>query len=64
MARDGKVLVMGRKAELPQRCIKCNGEPAPHSLKRELSHHSPVLFLLLFVGGPLLYLLVALLVRR
>ena len=63
-ARDGKVLVMGRQAELPKRCIKCNDEPAPYWLTRQLSYHSPVIFLTLLVGGPLLYLLCALATRR
>lgn len=64
VARDGNVLVMGRKAQLPKRCVKCNRDPADYPLQRHLSYHSPVVYLTLLIGGPLLYLLVAVVTQR
>jgi hypothetical protein len=61
--RDGKVLVMSRGFELPERCVRCN-EPAPgYRLRRDLSWHEPMWALTLLIS-PLLYVLVALVVRK
>ena len=63
IARSKKVLVMGRNALLPDRCVKCNSPSSGQRLKRKLYWHSPVLYLLLFVNI-LIYALVAILVRK
>ena len=60
--RDGSKLVMSRDAELPPRCVKCN-VPTHFRLKRRLSWHHPLLYILLFVAL-LIYLIVAMVVRK
>lgn len=60
--RDGKQLVMKIGATLPYRCVKTNGE-AELLLRRKLSWHHPVLFLSL-CGGLLIYVILALLLRK
>jgi hypothetical protein len=60
--RDGKLLVMSKTATLPYRCVKTN-TPATTSLKRKLSWHNPLLFVLVFIGV-LIYAIVALAVRK
>lgn len=50
LARDGNRLVMGRQAQLPHRCIKCNEPAEGAKLKRQLSWHNPWWFLLLPCG--------------
>lgn len=49
MWRDGPVLVMGRKAAFPGRCIKCNAE-TPRRLTRRLSWHHPAWYVLLVLN--------------
>jgi hypothetical protein len=61
--RDGKTLVMVKIARLPSRCIKCN-EPATYRLKRSLSWHNPLLYLMVVFPGLLFYVIVALIVRK
>jgi hypothetical protein len=61
--QDGKILVMAKVARLPSRCVKCN-EPATYRLRRTLSWHSPWLFLMFIFPGWLIYLIVALIVRK
>lgn len=61
--RDGKTLVMQKTARLPDYCIKC-GAPANGShLRKKLSWHHPALALLVLVGV-LIYVIVALVVRK
>ncbi len=61
--RDGKTLVMHKRARLPDYCIKC-GVPANGShLRKRLSWHHPALALLILVGI-LIYVIVALIVRK
>lgn len=60
--RKNTVLIMTRKALLPDRCIKCN-EPAERKLKRKLSWHHPALYILIF-GGALFYVLLAMVLRK
>lgn len=60
--RSKSVLVMAKKAPLPQRCIKCNA-PTPHTLKRNLRWHHPALYLLVF-GGVLLYFILSLVLSK
>lgn len=59
--RDGKTLVMAKAARLPSRCVRCN-EPATFRLKRTLSWHTPLLYVLLI--SPLIYVIVALIFRQ
>ena len=59
--RDGDVLVMAKIARLPMRCVKCN-EPATNRLRRTLYWHHPAFFVLLL--SPLIYIIVALIVRK
>jgi len=60
--RDGKLLVMRKTAELPDRCVKTNA-PAESWLKRSLSWHPPLIYLTA-LAGLLLYVIVALIVRH
>lgn len=61
--RDGKWLVMSRSAALPGRCVKCN-EPAHEPVKvRKVYWHHPLIYLLFFLYG-LIYIIVALIVRK
>jgi hypothetical protein len=59
--RDGNLLVVYRKARFPDRCIKSN-EPTTRRLRRVLSWHLPVLYLLMIV--PVFYVTVALFVGK
>ena len=61
--RDGVLLVMSKGAELPDRCLKCNEPANGWSLKRNLSWH-PQWYYLLFLISPILYIIVALIVRK
>lgn len=61
--RDGNTLVMDKRATLPDYCVKC-GIPANGSrLRKRLSWHHPALALLILVGV-LIYVIVALIVRK
>jgi hypothetical protein len=60
--RQGNLLVMHKQAPLPNVCLKSN-QPATGRLKRSLSWHHPAIFLLVFVS-PLIYIIVALIVRK
>ena len=63
MWREGKVVVLRKGGDFPQRCIKCN-EPSVAPMRRyKLSWHSPWLYLLALFAL-LLYALVALVVRK
>jgi hypothetical protein len=44
--RSGNFLVMHKKAQLPNRCVKSN-QPTTQGLQRELSWHPPAIYLLL-----------------
>jgi hypothetical protein len=60
--RDGLILVMEKEARLPDRCVKCDEPSAKKRLRRNLSWHHPALYALAI--SPLIYILVALLVRK
>jgi hypothetical protein len=60
--RQGNMLVMHKLAPLPDICVKSN-EPATRRLKRSLSWHHPAIFLLLLIS-PLIYIIVALILRN
>lgn len=61
--RDGKIVVLRAGHDFPARCICCNTPAAPPRKARTLSWHSPWLFLLILLNI-IVYLVVALLVRR
>jgi hypothetical protein len=60
--RQGRLLVMHKKAVLPDRCVKSN-RPAAGRLKRKLSWHHPVLYILV-VSDIVVYVVLALLLRK
>lgn len=60
--RDGKLLVAGNRARLPNRCVVTN-EPATKKLYQKFSWHPPWIYLLVGCGG-LVYVVVALIVRK
>jgi hypothetical protein len=61
--QDGKLLVMTRETELPDRCIRCNLPADGYKLERRLSWHPGLVYALLFIS-PLVYFVVALIVRK
>ncbi len=60
--RDGKLLVMDKRAALPPRCVKSN-VPTRRTLKRSLSWHHPAIFLSILLGL-LIYVILALVLRK
>jgi len=58
---DGKFSI-GRSQALPPNCVKC-GVRSSTWLTKKFSWHPPALYVLLFLG-PLLYLIIALIVRK
>ncbi len=67
--RSGKTLIMGKNVLLPRRCIKCNAPVDELTLRRKLSWHHPLVYLLLLLCcyrgvGIFLYFLVAYLVSK
>ncbi|HVX14480.1 MAG TPA: hypothetical protein VHC22_25055 [Pirellulales bacterium] len=60
--RDGNTLVMWKGAVLPDRCVRCN-TPTTRRLKRTLYWHHPLVWLVI-VAGVLVYVIVALVVRK
>ncbi len=60
--RQGNVLVMHQGFRLADRCIKSN-QPAAIRLRRTLYWHHPAIYLLILVS-PLLYIIVALVLRK
>ncbi len=63
--RDGKMLVVRKGAELPDRCLKCAAPTKGfrNRFSRSLSWHKPIWFLT-FLISPILYVLVYFCVRR
>ena len=61
--RDGKLLVMHKTAELPDRCIKSNQPANGYRLTRKLYWHPPAVYLALLVCL-LLYVILALVLRK
>lgn len=62
--RSGKQLWMSKQAVLPDQCVKCNAPAHGGHLVRNLSWHHPLLYLLIVICNPLLYVLVAVLVSK
>jgi hypothetical protein len=52
--RDGKMLVVRKGAELPDRCLKCAAPARGYRFSRSLSWHKPV-WALTFLISPILY---------
>jgi hypothetical protein len=61
--RFKKQMVARSETPLPDRCIRCNTPAGGYKLKRRLSWHSPVIYLLIFINV-LIYVIVALIVRK
>lgn len=61
--RDGEILVMHKRAELPDRCMRCNQPANGDRLRRKLSWHKPQWYLLILISL-WIYLIVALCVRE
>lgn len=62
MWRDNNKLVVGRDAQLPDRCVKCNA-PAGNRLVKKMYWHPQWYFLLLCLGA-IFYIIAALIVRK
>lgn len=60
--RQGNILVMHKRAGLPNRCVKTN-EPTEYKLKRSLSWHHPLVFLAILLNL-LIYIIIALAIRK
>jgi hypothetical protein len=60
--RSKSVLVMAKQAPLPERCVKCNA-PTQRTLKRNLRWHQPALYLAIF-GGVLIYFILSLVLSK
>ena len=63
LGRCGTLLVAGPRAELPDRCFKCNQPALGYRKKCELSWHHPTLYLLI-LAGLVVYAIVAICVRN
>jgi hypothetical protein len=62
--REGQLIVVPTQAELPDVCVKC-GEPAGGwRWRKKLYWHHPALYLLIIFPGLLIYVIVALCVRK
>jgi len=53
---------MAKRTRLPERCVKCNA-PARRTLKRNLRWHHPALYLVIF-AGVLLYFILSLVLSK
>jgi hypothetical protein len=60
--RSGNMLVMHKQSPLPFRCVKSN-EPASDYLRRRLSWHHPLLYLVI-LANLLIFVIVALVVSK
>lgn len=64
MWRKKKLLVMRKTALFPDRCVRCN-EPAEGTrVKRTFYWHHPALYLMIILPGLLIYVIVAMIVRK
>jgi hypothetical protein len=63
MWREGKVLVIRKGDDFPDRCIKCNAPSVSPRRRYKLTWHSPWLYLLI-LAALLLYAIVAVIVRK
>lgn len=63
LMRRGRTLIVGRRTELPGRCVKCNAPITGPKLTRKLYWHPPAYYLFIFVNL-LIYVIVAMCVRK
>lgn len=61
--RRGKELIVPRAASLPALCVKC-GATATRPWRKKFYWHNPLLYLMIFFPGLLIYVIVALIVRK
>jgi hypothetical protein len=61
--RQKNMLVMHKQAALPDRCVKCNRPANGRTLTKKFMWHHPAWFLFI-LAGVLIYLIVALVVRK
>jgi hypothetical protein len=61
--RKGRVLFANRDAAFPSRCVKCNCEVSNERLRRKLTWHPPLVYILLLLS-PIIYLLFALCTQK
>ncbi|HEV3339822.1 MAG TPA: hypothetical protein VG125_05680 [Pirellulales bacterium] len=61
--REAKTLVMWKDAVLPDRCVRCNAPANGRRLRRTLYWHHPLIWLIVLIS-PLIYIIVALIVRQ
>jgi hypothetical protein len=61
--RMNRRMIMRSETPLPDRCVRCNAPANGYRLKRKLYWHPPGYYLLIFVGL-LIYLIIALCVRK
>ncbi len=62
--RDGKLVVATRDATFPDRCVKCNAPAEGFRLKRSLSWHHPLFYVIIFICNVIVYVIVAMIVRK
>jgi hypothetical protein len=62
--QDGAALVTGTYVTLPDRCVKCNAPAAGKAFRKKFYWHSPFLYLTLLVVGPVIYIIIAMIVRK
>jgi hypothetical protein len=55
--QEGNLVVAIKDATFPNRCIKCNEMAEPERITRKLSWHNPSLFFVLYLCGPLIYMI-------
>jgi hypothetical protein len=60
--RNGTLMVTLKGAPLPEACLKC-GAPPVKRVKKTLSWHDPLLYLVI-LAGPVIYLIIALCLRK
>jgi hypothetical protein len=61
--RDGAILVAALNAQLPDRCVKCNGSAAEPTKTRKVFWHHPAVYLLVLINV-LIYAVVGVMVRK
>jgi hypothetical protein len=61
--RDGELIVARDGAAFPDRCVRCNQSAEGFRVKKTLYWHPPSWYLLIFVS-PLIYAIVAMVVRK
>jgi hypothetical protein len=61
--RDGKVLVVPRDNDLPERCVKCNAPAHAPIRQRTVYWHHPAVYIAFFINI-ILYIILALAMRK